>query len=61
MRMIDVVANCIAGISATAGLAAYGAASAGDWPGTQAVADASGNLHVPESYRATYQSLELGP
>jgi hypothetical protein len=57
MRMINVVAICIAGISATVGLTAYGAASAGDWPGMQAVADASGNLHVPDSYRATYLSL----
>ena len=57
MRMINVVGICIAGIAATAGLAAYGAASAGHSPGTQAVADANGNLHVPDSYRTTYQSL----
>jgi Cytochrome P460 len=57
MRVINVVGICIAGISGTAGLAAYGAASAGHSPGTQAVADANGNLHVPDSYRTTYQSL----
>lgn len=57
MRMINVVGICIAGIGATAGLAAHGAASAGQSPATQAVADADGNLHVPDSYRTTYQSL----
>jgi hypothetical protein len=57
MRTINVVAMCMAGISATAGVAAYGAASAGDWPRAQAVVDASGNLHVPDSYRTTYQLL----
>jgi hypothetical protein len=57
MRMINVVAICVAGVSATAGLAAYDAASAGESPETEAVADASGNLHVPDSYRTTYQLL----
>jgi hypothetical protein len=57
VRMINVVAISMAGISATAGVVAYGAASAGHWPRTQAVGDASGNLHVPDSYRTTYQLL----
>jgi hypothetical protein len=57
MRMINVVAVCMTGVSTTAGVAAYGVAPLGDWAGTQAVVDASGNLHVPDSYRTTYQFL----
>jgi hypothetical protein len=57
MRKVNVVALCMIGISATAGVAVHGAASAGRWPPTQDVADASGNLHVPDSYRTTYQVL----
>ena len=57
MRVIKVVAICMVGISAMAGVAAHGAAPPGDWRRTQAVADASGNLHVPDSYRTTYQLL----
>jgi len=57
MRTLNVAAMCMTGIAASAGVAAYGAASPGYGPGTQAVADANGNLHVPDSYRTTYQLL----
>jgi len=57
MRTTNVAVICSAGMAVMAGIAAYGAAAAGRSPQTQAVADASGNLHVPASYRTTYELL----
>jgi hypothetical protein len=60
MKMISIAGIAIAGLSAIIVVAAHGqidtAASSG---GTKAesVADANGNLHVPEDYRTAYQFL----
>jgi hypothetical protein len=60
VKSIDVAGIGIAGISAMVAVAAYGRAdttTASDRPKAAAVADAAGNLHVPDAYRTTYQSL----
>jgi hypothetical protein len=57
MRTLNVVAMCVIGIAAIAGVAAYGPTLPGDGPRTLATADANGNLHVPDSYRTTFQLL----
>jgi Cytochrome P460 len=59
MKSINVAIG-IAGILVAGSIAAHGqmdttAASSG--PNAEAVVDASGNLHVPDAYRTTYQSL----
>ena len=60
MKTINVVGIGIAGISTMVAIAVRGqtgttASSTG--PTAEAVVDATGNLHVPDAYRATYQSL----
>jgi hypothetical protein len=60
MRTIDVLVIGIAGISAMVAVGAYGqmnATPATGGPKPEAVADADGNLHVPDAYRTTYQFL----
>jgi hypothetical protein len=59
MRAVSVAGIGIAGASAVAAIA-YGqmnAAPPGSMPSSYAIADASGNLHVPDAYRTTYESL----
>jgi len=58
MKTIHVVAIGIAGLSAIAAIAAYGQmgpTTLSDAPKAEPVVDAAGNLHVPGSYRTTYQ------
>jgi hypothetical protein len=60
MNIINVTGLAIAGISGMGAVAAVGqigttAPSAG--PKVEAVVDATGNLHVPDTYRTTYQLL----
>jgi hypothetical protein len=60
VKSIDVAGIGIAGISAMVAVAVYGQAdttTASNGPKAEAVADAAGNLHVPDAYRITYQSL----
>jgi len=60
VKSIDVAGIGIAGISAMVAVAVYGQAdttTASNGPKAEAVADAAGNLHVPDAYRTTYQSL----
>ena len=50
----------VAGISAMVALAAdgqTGTTTSGNEPKAEAVADGTGNLHVPDAYRTTYQAL----
>ena len=59
MRTANVVGITIA-VSAMFAIAAYGqmdSARSGNGHKAEAVEDAAGNLHVPEAYRTTYQSL----
>lgn len=54
------VAIGIAGISATVAVVAYAQldmTTSSNRPEAEAVADANGNLHVPDAYHTTYQSL----
>jgi Cytochrome P460 len=60
MRTAKVVGVCIAVISAMFAIAAHGqmdTAGSSNAPKAAAVDDAVGNLHVPDAYRTTYQSL----
>jgi hypothetical protein len=60
VKSIDVAGIGIAGISAMVAVAVYGQAdttTASNGPKAEAVADAAGNLHVPDAYRISYQSL----
>jgi hypothetical protein len=60
MRTANVAGIGIAGISAMFAIAAHGQMDmAGSSNGlkAEAVDDAAGNLHVPDAYRTTYQSL----
>ena len=60
MRTAKVVGVGIAGISAMFAIAAHGqmdTAGSSNAPKAAAVDDAAGNLHVPDAYRTTYQSL----
>jgi hypothetical protein len=60
MRTANVVGIGIAGISAMFAIAAHGQmdiAGSSNAPKAEAVDDAAGNLHVPDAYRTTYQSL----
>jgi len=57
MRTITVACLGTAAIALSVAVAAYGqlsAAASNDW---ETAVDANGNLHVPGSYRTTYQSL----
>jgi Cytochrome P460 len=59
MKTANVVGIGIA-VSAMFAIAAYGqmdSARSGNGQKAEAVEDAAGNLHVPEAYRTTYQSL----
>jgi Cytochrome P460 len=60
MRTANVAGIGIAGISAMFAVAACGQkdmAGSSNGPKAEAVDDAAGNLHVPDAYRTTYQSL----
>ena len=60
MRTAKVVGVGIAGILAMFAIAAHGqmdTAGSSNAPKAAAVDDAAGNLHVPDAYRTTYQSL----
>jgi len=60
MKIAYAVGSGIAGISAMVLVALHGqmdTAAASNGPKAEAVVDANGNLHVPEAYRTTYQSL----
>jgi hypothetical protein len=60
MRTAIVVGISLAGISAVIAIAASAQMSGGPPPNaleTDRVADAEGNLHVPDSYRSTYEFL----
>ena len=60
MGTSHVVAVGAAGISAMVAVAAHGrmdTSASSNGPKTKAVVDASGNLHVPDAYRASYQFL----
>jgi hypothetical protein len=60
MRSANVVGIAMAGISALIAVAAYGqkdVAGSSNAPKAETVDDAAGNLHVPDAYRTTYQSL----
>jgi Cytochrome P460 len=54
MRTIDAIIIGIAGLSAMVAVAAFGQMDATK---PESVADASGNLHVPDVYRTIYHSL----
>jgi len=60
MRTGSVVGISLVGISAVIAIAANAQMSGGpsrNVPQTDQVADAAGNLHVPDSYRSTYEFL----
>jgi hypothetical protein len=57
MTTINIVAVCIAAISATAAAAVYAANAPGSQPTAEAVVDANGDLHVRDAYRTTYQLM----
>jgi hypothetical protein len=60
MKTIYALGIGIAGISAMVAVAARGqmdTTASSDGPKAEAVVDANGNLHVPDAYRTTYQSL----
>ena len=60
MKTISVAGIGIAGISALLTIAAHGqmnTSASSNTPKAKAVVDASGNLHVPDAYRTTYQYL----
>ena len=60
MRTANVVRISIAGISAMLAIAAHGqmdTARSSNGQKAEAVEDAAGNLHVPDAYLTTYQSL----
>jgi hypothetical protein len=57
MKAITVTAIAIGGISAMVALAAVGQAAPSNGPQVDAVVDANGNLHVPDTYRSTYEFL----
>src|SRR5262245_60200453 len=58
MKTISVLGVTIAGISAMVAVAAYGQmGTAVSRNRAEAVVDATGNLHVPDAYRTTYQFL----
>jgi hypothetical protein len=60
MKTINVAGICIAGISAMVSIAVYGqtdTTASSNGPKAETVADAIGNLHVPDAYRTIYQSL----
>jgi len=60
MNTIQIVGICIGAIAAMIAAGAYGQmaeTASGNGAKLEAVADANGNLHVPENYRAIYQSL----
>jgi len=59
MKAIHLVVS-IAGLSAVGALAANGqmtSTASGDAPKVESIVDAAGNMHVPSSYRTTYQFL----
>jgi hypothetical protein len=59
MKTINVAIG-IAGILVAGSVAAHGqmdTTAASNGPNAEAVVDATGNLHVPDAYRTTYQSL----
>ena len=60
MKTVNLVGFGMAGLTALVAVAAYGqmstTASRGG-PKAEAVADATGNLHVPDDYRTAYQLL----
>jgi hypothetical protein len=60
MKTINVVAIGAAGISALVAVAARGqidTTASSNGPTAETVVDATGNLHVPDAYRTTYQPL----
>ena len=60
MKAIKIVGIGVAGLTALAAVAAYGQINtnpSNKGPNLEAVADAAGNLHVPDGYRSTYQAL----
>jgi Cytochrome P460 len=60
MKTIKVVGVAIAGISAVFAVAVRGqmdVTTQSSGPKSEAVVDATGNLHVPDAYRTTYQLL----
>jgi hypothetical protein len=60
MKTIIVAGIGVAGISAMVALAAdgqTGTTTSSNGPKAEAVVDGAGNLHVPDDYRTTYQSL----
>jgi len=59
MQAINIVGIGVAGLSALVAVAAHGQAptASSNGPRVEAVTDATGNLHVPDAYRDTYQLL----
>jgi len=58
MKAISLCGLCAAGLLVMAAAVAHGQMStSGGTPKVEAVADATGNLHVPDTYRTTYQFL----
>jgi len=60
MRILSIIGTSLAAISAAIAIAANAQISGGssrDLSKTNQVADASGNLHVPDGYRRTFESL----
>jgi Cytochrome P460 len=58
MKAISLWGPCAAGLFVMAAAVAHGQMStSGSTPKVEAVADATGNLHVPDTYRTTYQFL----
>jgi Cytochrome P460 len=57
MKAIVAIALGLAGLSAMVAVVAFGQTGTTSGSKTGPVADASGNLHVPDAYRTTYQSL----
>jgi Cytochrome P460 len=60
MRMVRIIGTGLAATFTAIALAAYAQMSGGlshDLSNAEQVADAAGNLHVPDSYRRTYQFL----
>src|SRR5262245_704866 len=60
MKAINIVGIGVAGLSALTAVAVYAqtdTTASSKAPKVEAVADAAGNLHVPDRYRDTYQFL----
>src|SRR6516162_8950765 len=58
MKAVSLLGGCAAGLLAMVTAVGHGQMrTSGSTPKVEVVADAAGNLHVPDTYRTTYQFL----